>query len=908
MLKTCFRRTLTHFTRTLPGIFDGLCCIVFIIGGLFISRLYAAVRLPSGRLLSPAGQCVSTPNFTISVVGSGRNVIVAASGASSVHSLDVFQADTLQARSRLLFYKQKPWWSNAIKGVNHQSLFQGMAAGPDGKIYVAGGYSDNILVLQLNHGQLHLLRRIALHGQAFPADEYPYQYQGTHKGSPLFYPDSVAVGPKGKHVFTSGLLSNSVAAINLGTGHIRYANTGPFPFQVVLADHGRRLAVSNWGGNSVTVLDSRSLKVLGRIALGPHTGPGNRRPGVHPTAMVAVGNSSRVWVACANTDVLVKVDVKTIRALGIAVDLPYAGAAPGTFPDALAIDRDMLFAANSGNNDIAIFNAQTGKPLGLVPTAWYPTSLTIHGQSLFVSSAKGMGSGPDMGHQWIGDSMNGSLEQIPLAGISTHFAAWTHRALVNNGFTSGQRALRHKQNTAVEIFLHRHIHHVVFILRENKTFDEDFGAYHRAGKWADPQLDLYNQRELPNLYKLARHYALCVNFYVDGEVTAQGHQWTTSAEDSDYVQRTWPMYYSGRGLMPAPGWTQSLGGNADKNGYGLSSADNPYSATENLSALGHWSNPWISYPQGMFLFNDLLAHHKSFMDFGEFVSRNEAGDISTAMHRHIAMKAAGWNLFILDTSRATVVRKYIVKHRKKFPQLMYIWLPDDHTAGRTPGYYTPAYYVANNDYATGRIVAALSRARAWRHTLVIITEDDAQSGADHIDAHRSFTLLVSPWIKPGSLVTRHYSQIDLMRTIEAVCKIPPMSQWDSNARVISGIWTGKPTPTPFTPLAIRVPKAFNPGRIFRETRLRQKAGKTGHWLSPQWLKAHGLSGEFPQHSGDFTPTTLEKIPGPEQMRQEWIATKGRAGYEKVMTYIQALARRQHRSLSAYIATADDDGN
>jgi hypothetical protein len=419
-------------------------------------------------------------------------------------------------------------------------------------------------------------------------------------------------------------------------------------------------------------------------------------------------------------------------------------------------------------------------------------------------------------------------------------------------------------------------------------------------------LDLYNRTELPNLYAMADRFGLCVNFYMDGEVTAQGHQWTTSAEDSDYVQRTWPMYYSNRGIVPNPGWSQNLEGQAYQSGTGFSGGDDPYSDYINLSSLKHWSNPWISYPGGMFIFNDLLTNHVSFMDFGEFVSRSQAGQISPEMAKHLGKNFPAWNRFILDTDRANVVHEFIAAHKNNLPHFMYIWLPDDHTAGRSPGYYTPQYYVANNDLATGQIVAELSRTPQWKHMAIFITEDDAQSGADHIDAHRSFAVIVSPWMKPGMLITHRYSQVNLMRTIEAITGVPPMSQWDANAQVLSGIWTRHPNFAPYDVQPIRVPVGYNPGKMWQGEQLRRKAGKTGHWLSPHWLKVHGAAAAQISRPM-FTPTELMKVPGPEQMRQEWIAVKGKASYRHVMAYLRRLAKAQDQPLTHYIASDAGDG-
>ncbi len=887
-------------------------------------------KTATNRIISPVGTMAMVPNFAIGVVGVGNHVVVEAAGDAFRHTLTLMNAENLGMQSQVGFLKGRAWRNTILPGVSRQSLFQGLAAGPHGMVYAAGGISNNVLALQvLPGGTLKFLRKYPLAFQAFPKKQYPYTYQGEHidpagekaagtSGEIIpstggkkhsawdFYPDSAAVGQRGRHVFTTGLLSNSVARINVQTGHTLYANAGAMPFQVVTADHGRRLVVSDWGDNGVTVLNARTLQPVGFIRIGGPTGPGNQLPGVHPTALAAVGKSANVWVACANADILTEINTTHLAIVGMAMDRPYRDAPPGSFPDALAVADGKVFAGNAGNDDVAVFNAATGKPEGLIPTGWYPTNLCIYHHALYVVSAKGLGSAPNPHYQWVGDSMPGTVQRIALNDLPTHLAAWTHTALANNGFSRTQRAKLAAQNKIAARFIGRHIHDVVFILRENKTFDENFGDYKRAGKWADPHLDLYNRTELPNLYALADRFGLCVNFYMDGEVTAQGHQWTTSAEDSDYVQRTWPMYYSNRGIVPNPGWSQNLQGQAYQSSTGFSGADNPYSDYINLSTLKHWSNPWISYPGGMFIFNDLLTNHVSFMDFGEFVSRNQAGAISPEMAKHLGKNFPAWNRFILDTHRARVVHDFIAAHKNNLPHFMYIWLPDDHTAGRSAGYYTPQYYVANNDLATGRIVAQLSRTPQWKHMAIFITEDDAQSGADHIDAHRSFAVIVSPWIKPGTLITHRYSQVNLMRTIEAITDVPPMSQWDANARILSGIWTRHPNFAAYHVRSIRVARKYNPGRLWQGEQLRRKAGKAGHWLSPRWLKAHGAAAAKMVHTR-FAPTELMKVPGPEQMRQEWIAVKGNASYRQVMAYLRHLAKTQDQPLTHYIAGDAGDG-
>ncbi len=852
-------------------------------------------QLPDGRVVAPVGKTIQTANFPVGVVRQHGTIVVESAGVSAIQSLQGYNKK-LQPNMVLHFLKyQHLWHSLKLPNVvTNQSLFQGLVRGPYGMIYAAGGVSDNLLAIKVTQDELKIVREFPLTGQSFPKDQYPYVNQGP-PGPPLFYPDSAAIS--GKFAFVTGLLSNSLARINLRSGETTYTNVGSYPYEVITA--GRYAVVTDWGADSVRFIEKRNLKTRAVVRLGPPTGPHNRLPGIHPTAVVYDHADHSVWVACANADTLSEISLTTFKVTRTIADLPFPDALPGTFPDALAVWHTRLFACNAGNDDIAVFNTATGKLLGLIPTGWYPTDAVISYGQLLVTSTKGVGFGPNPHGKWIGNCIPGSLQMIPLRELKRQLPLWTHEALSDLRMTAADRARLSAANLRATAWLHQHIHHVVFILRENKTFDEDFGTYSRAGKWADPKLDLYNEKELPNAYALANRFGLMVNYKVDGEVTAQGHQWTTSGEDGDFVQRTWPMYYSGRGLSENPGWTEPLVGSAFNSTDGFGGTDNPYSDYTDLKKLGRWANPWISYPNGMFIFNDLLDHHVSFQDFGEFVSRSEIGDISAAMHAHLQVNFPGWNRFFLDTYRAKIVNEFIHSHSGDMPALMYIWLPDDHTAGRQAGYYTPDYYVANNDEATGEIVAALSKLKSWRHTLVFVTEDDAQSGADHISAHRSLALVIGPWVKRGVLVTHPYSQINILRTMEAITGVPPMSQWDAGAQVISGIWANTPDTSPYHLRPIRVKMALNPGHVSVGLMARMKAGRTGHWLSPRWLKLHPMkAGKL----SEYGPTTLLKVPGPEQLKQEWIASKGAASYRRLQAYIKAMAKRRGESIDQIVAS------
>ena len=910
--------------------------------------------LPTGRKITPVGLINGTPNFATNVAVWHNLVAVLANGATFYQTITVYNNHSLKEvaqykaykerrlkkfkRPNFVIYNPKQAKSSSINKTmaqfsyaknKNQDIFQGLAFASNGILYAAGGGVNDVIALKLIKNKIVVVKKYRLQYQPFPKTQYPYQYQGHQFKKPyLFYPDGVAVSLDGRFVYVTGLLSNSVAKINIKTGKTVYTNAGSYPFAAVLADNGKRLVVSDWGADGLTVINPITMEKIGFVHTGIVLNKGSFVAGVHPTAMFAVKNSPYVLVTDSNDDLIYKINVSALKVSAIIKDAPYKNAPPGSYPDGVTIINNKIYIANAGNNDVAVYNLKTGFRVGLIPTAWYPTAITSSGSNIFIVSAKGLGSGPNYYYQWIGDFMDGAVQKVNLNYAFKHIKSLTRRSLRDNGFLHSQRTALKVRNNKIAKFLRKHIKHVVFILRENKTFDEDFGNYGRAGKWADPHLDLYNKKELPNAYKLADNYALFVNFMADGEVTAQGHEWTTGASDSDFVQRTWPEYYSGRGLVGNPGWTQDLRRDHFNGHYKY------MPIYDSLKALKHWLNPWIAYPQNLYIFNDMLAHNVSFEDFGEFVSRNRMGYISNAMKKHIDLKSYGWDRFILDTARVKVFLNFAKKRIKegKFPQFVYIWLPDDHTAGQKPCYYTPDYYVANNDYATGEIIDYLSHSPIWKNTLVFITEDDAQSGADHINAHRTFALMIGPYVKKGAIITRRYSQINILRTIETIFKLPPMSQWDANASVIISGFTDKPDMTPYNVMPMKVKPVLNPGICRnRVDKIRRKIGKKGEWELPLKSKlktsngvkkegrrivtVNGLklkpfsdvnkSADIPA-SDQYTPVSLFKVPGQEQFKQEWIASKGVKSYKKVMRYIKGMAKKRHSPVGSILAGVNPD--
>lgn len=877
-------------------------------------------ELPTGRRVVPTGTIAATPNFPTAIVAAGNRLAVLANGATKVQTITLYNAKTLARTGQIRAYKAAspgaaPKANHRDLRVGHQNFFQGLATGPHDMLYAAGGASNDVLAISVR-GNPHVVRRYHLAWQPFPKTQYPYVYQGMHTvdvhspnglgthsagAARKFFPDAIA--RKGRYLFVSGMLANSLARIDVATGAVRYLNIGTYPDALAFVDHGAVLAVALWGDNAVALVDPATMRGIATVQVGPELKATSTAAGMHPIALAGRADAPHVYVALANADQVAEIDTATHQVIRRIAIQPYPGARPGSYPDGLALSGRRLFIANAGNDDVAIYDTASGHELGLIPTGWYPSALTATPDDLYIVSAKGLGSGPNAEHQWVGNMMHGLVQKVARHPAGGTRAAQTAAALKQEGFLPAQRAALTQRNARLTAELRQKVHTVVLILRENKTFDEEFGTYPGISHWGEPHLALYGARQLPNLYALAHRGALFVNFDADGEVTAQGHQWTTAASDSDFVQRTWGQYYSGRVLQGDPGWTQPLA----QAPHGVD-PDDPFADAKALASLRRpATNPWISYPYGLFLFDDLARHHVAFENFGEFIARNRIGMVRPRVLASTDAGYPGWDRMLLDTDRAKVVARWVDAHAHELPRFIYIWLPDDHTAGRKPCYYTPDSYVADNDRATGEVIAALSHTPAWRHTVVFVTEDDAQSGADHINAHRTFLLAYGPWVKRDTLVRRHYSQVDMMRTIEAIAGVPAMSQWDQNARVISGIWRRTPDVTTFAASPMHTSLRVNPGVCSAETIARRRDGAHDRLLDGIQVGVGSGAGTAASQAETapvvtYSPTSLLKVSGREQMRQEWLASKGKARYAAMRAWLRAYAARHHAPVSAFFGS------
>jgi len=561
------------------------------------------------------------------------------------------------------------------------------------------------------------------------------------------------------------------------------------PYTCVLSPDGKTIFVSLWGGARVLLLDAGTLEVQAEIPVGEH-----------PNAIAVTRDGKRLFVACANTNAVWAIDVGERRAVEqISVAL-FPKAPPGSTPNAVNLSADdrRLLVANADNNALAIVDvSRPGSSVvqGFIPTGWYPTAamFTADARRIVVLSGKGLTSAPNPRFrrrdlvgataQYIGSMMTGTLSIVDTPAESAleemtrtvrSVTPYSDEHLLQPAGAPTASPIPRKVGDPSPI------KHVFYIIRENRTYDQVLGDVPRGN--GDPGLTLFGEEVTPNAHALVREYGLFDNFYADAEVSYDGHAWSTSAYATDVVEKFWPMNYAGRG-----GVYLSEGGGQMRNAYG------------NLAAPLHG-----------YIWDSCIRAGKSVRSYGEFVYPD-------ASHKNVAQVPglAGridedyppYNLKITDQHRADVWLKEFREFEAdgRLPALSIIRLGNDHTSAVTPGQPTPRAMVADNDLALGRIVEAISASRYWKESAIFVVEDDAQNGPDHVDAHRTVALAISPFSRRASVDSTLYTTSSLLRTMELVLGLPPMSQYDAAATPMYNAFQPTPRTERFTHLPNRVP-------------------------------------------------------------------------------------------------------
>jgi YVTN family beta-propeller protein len=686
------------------------------------------------------------------------------------------------------------------------------------------------------------------------------------KGVP--FPAAIAVvGTAGaEKLLVAGNLSDDVLLLDADSGAIEKrfdlaesdAVPATYPVALAVTQDGRRAFVALWNASEIVELDLASGTVGRKLAL--LKPPSAVAPGTHPCALELSPDGKILYVALANRDAVAAVNVSAgqFSVKGYFDTRLPAQSYFGAEPVALALNArgTRLYVANAASDAVAVIDttrltaktARTGmvEPLGFVPTEWMPMSMAFipsdSGGKLYVATAKGKGTGPNAAPQpmtdaqkqrkfhraatYIATLLYGSLATLDAAEVEKDLPQWTRVVIESNRMKAAAEKI------AFAGGVQDRIRHIIYIIKENRTYDQIFGDLKKDGKPVgngDPGLTMYGEAITPNQHKLALRFGVLDNFFDSGEVSGDGHVWSTAAIGTDYLEKTWQQSYRGSQR------TYDYEGVVAE-GYPL------------LQKI-----PDVNEPASGYLWGNLAAHGKSYYHFGEFISTtfcNEArvadpqmgplmqgrncarkaiepgealpaewgggqskwpwpipliaANVATKpeLVGHFAAEAPDFELAVPDQVRVEVFLHHLKEWvadkeqgKDTMPNFVLLRLPDDHTAGTRPGGPTPKSSVADNDLAVGRAVEAVSHSPYWDDTAFFILEDDAQDGGDHVDAHRSLALVVSKYspraADGGPFVdSRFYSTVSVVRTMETLLGLPPMNNNDAFSSLISTLFTG----------------------------------------------------------------------------------------------------------------------
>ena len=826
--------------------------------------------LPNGWCLTPAGTNVDVLRFPLGLTATTNGQMVVTSNSGGVQGLTVIDQKTL-----------------ATSQTTAANLFVGVAETKDGRVYAAGGNANRVFryrwagntlasedlseaVTVPAHGALDaaISQVPGAAGQAAPAAD------GIRVTT---YPG--ALQPYGKYVLAAGTLSEPSAGACPGgrtvCGRLSVIDTdtdavvgraalGNDPYSIAVDPVRKRAYVANWadeagrgnGVGTVSVVDLTNPTAPKEVAF--------IRVGHHPTAVLLSADRTRLFVANTNDDSLSVLDVRgNGRVVATESLRPVQGAPVGAHPDALALSPDggTLFVALAGANAVEVLDGRTGsrvagKPV-YIPTGWYPSALAVTGTAkayrLWVTNAKG--NGPSMGYNGSvfanGTTTNGTVSVIDLPAPAARTNTWTQQVMANDHFASAavspcspSNGVRISQVLCPPKGKASPLKHMVFVVTENKTFDQYFGDLPATdgGYRADPKFLLYGQQVTPNHHALATPYSLGDNFFSDAEVSVTGHSWTSGAAATDHNEKTWEADYD-EGVRGSHGNGDPLKGSL----AGAQGADIQRAEDE------------LDDPEGGYLF-------EAFRAAGATAPSDRPGKLSMAIYgestavtsRGMAVyQAPGWktgDISYSDTCRVltfrdgvapdgpspafgvggapagvasndcdgrTLATPFTLKHwidvynktgKDIMPSFIYMSLPQNHTLATTVGNPTPQSMVADNDYAFGLLVDSLSHSPFWSSTAVMQTEDDTQIAGDHVSALRDYLTVASPWAKPGP---NHQwgSMPSVLRTIEQVFGIAPISLFDRLAVPMHEAFlptlASKPNLTPYTAVKALIPFNLN---------------------------------------------------------------------------------------------------
>ncbi len=711
-------------------------------------------RLPTGWLLTPGGRTAETGDFPLGLCLSpdGRFAVASCSGERGA-GLAIVDLGT----------------ARRVQSVPIAGTWLGVTFVDDGRrIAAAGGLNNRVYLYDFASGRASLADSISLGPPWSAGGQYP-QGRTIDYGAGAIWPTGLAVDDSLGRLYVVTRLDSALYVVDLKSRAVlRRVPLRAVPYTCRVARGGARVYVSLWSAASVAVVDPERGTVERTIAVGDH-----------PCDLVESPDGSRLFVANANLNTVSVVDValgRTRETLTTSID---SRAPTGSTPNAVALDREgrRLVVANADNNCLALFDVGKpwhSRPLGFLPVGWYPTAVQVDSASgvIVVANGKGTGSSPsnvappDTGDfcRYLSYRLHdrGALS-ILAAPSPQDLARGSRRVLANMPAPVGGN-VRPPKGSPIPAKPGRPtpIRYVFYIFKENRSYDQVMGDMAKGN--GDASLCLFGEPVTPNHHAIANEFVLLDNTYCEADGSADGHNWGMAAYSTDYVTKsvgTSPIYdYEG-------------------------------------------GNP-LAYPSGGYLWDACARAGVSYRSYGEFVfnpedPRDTVVAAIEGLVGHVAPRYRGYDTEYSDLDRYQAWLEEFDRYDRDggLPRLSIIRLPNDHTSGTCSGRRTPRAYVAENDLALGMMVDRISRSRYWPECAIFVIEDDAANGPDHVDAHRTVALVASPWAKRGAVDSQLYTNAGMLRTIELILGLQPMSQFDAGATPMFESFTSRVDLTPY---------------------------------------------------------------------------------------------------------------
>lgn len=718
---------------------------------LYQASTLKRIQLPNQWKLTPAGD-VHLPLGDLPlqmVVSHDRQRLAVTNNGVGVQKIQLFGISGNQVTQLSEITIPKAWY--------------GLAFSKDGKqLYASGGNDNLIAVYSTEQDQLRRDTTLRL-GASWPKQK--------------ICPAGIALDDQNQLLFTVTKEDSALYVVSLQGGVAKRVHLPSEPYAVVLSEKRNEVYVSLWGMKKVLVFDRNNFTQKGEISVGDH-----------PNELLLNKREDILYVANSLDNAVSVVDLNTRKSLEVLNAALYPDAPNGSTTNSLALSPDnrTLYIANADNNCLTVFDVRKpgeSRALGFIPTGWYPTSVRCIGDQILVANGKGMSSLPnpkgpnpfqksadERAAQYIGALYLGTLSVIPKL-TKGQLKAYSKLVYENCPYNKAKELITEGapgNPIPSRVGAPSPIKYVFYIIKENRTYDQVLGDMPEGN--GDSSLCLFPQKVTPNLHAIAREFVLLDNFYVDAEVSADGHNWSMAAFASDFVEKTWPTSYGGRG------------GNYDFEGTRA-----------------------VAFPKGGFIWDNCLRGGVSYRTYGEFADDNKAN--YKTIEGHFCPNYSSWDLDYQDIRREKDWEHDFdsLLNIQQVPRFNSIRFGNDHTSGMSKGAFSPLSAVADNDLAVGQFLEHLSHSSIWSQSVVFVLEDDAQNGADHVDAHRSTAFVASPYTRRKYADHTMYSTSSMVRTMELILGLPPMSQYDAAATPMWRSFTETPDFTPFSALAPGIP-------------------------------------------------------------------------------------------------------